>query len=115
MSKEQELICNRVECGYVGDRGQHDTAEKNTGSFIAVFGCGWFVIPIGAVAGAFIGAMINGTCVIPGLIAGASIALAMLILVPRSSTCPACRRGELVELDSEQGEALIKRRTELKN
>ena len=117
------MICDREQCRYEGPPGESAAAdserERRTNAACGTGCLAWFcsfplvAAVVGGVAAVVIGVPV-GWAVILGLVAGVGSVVAVYRwayrLSPIITRCPACRRGRLLDPDSERGKALLIRR-----
>jgi len=108
METDDRFICDREQCGYTGNE-QKSGGATAVDSALALFTCGpCAVLVIGSILAIGL-ALIHPSLGVLGFIIGGILALFTIIGSASRTPCPACKRGHLVDITSERGQALAKR------
>lgn len=108
----EEYICTREQCGYHGPAPKDDTttSDKVLGGACGTLACGpWIAIFFGIIG--LLIAIASGSIAFLwiGLVIGIIVAIVMFSTNTSQSLCPACKQGMLESVNSERGQALVKR------
>ena len=104
----ERFICDSDQCGYLGSE-EKSGAEKVGSSVFDVITCGpCAVLVIGGLMSVLLG-IIHPALGVIGFIFGAGLALLAIIGKATQTKCPACKRGTLIDIKSDRGQALWRR------